>query len=80
MTGHKLQLVLAVTDFTAYAVSVFDADVEQCALACGLIVCACSLEQVAEVVELMAEDFNLLPSLVASPVVGFRRRLGACGI
>ena len=42
--------------------------------------CACSLEQVTKIVELMAENFNLLPSLVASPVMGFRRRFGACGI
>ena len=68
MSGDLDLLVGAGTYLTAYAVGVFDGDIQEVALACGLVVCDGTFDHVSEVVELVAV-LDLRPALRAGPSV-----------
>ena len=75
MTGHTLQLIFIRTNGFADAIGITDGDVEEIALACGLIVGDGALDHVTEVIELVTEVFHLVPAMFASPLVGMFRIL-----
>ena len=76
MSGHTIHLPLPKSDLAADTVGIADGDVEEVALARGLIVGNGTFEHVAKVVELMAQHLDLLPALGAMPLV---RVLGVHG-
>ena len=76
VSGHTIYLPLPQSDLAADAVGIADGDVEEVALARGLIVGNGTFEHVAKVVELMAQHLDLLPALGAMPLV---RVLGVHG-
>ena len=80
MARHHAGLSGLVAHFAAHAVGILDGHVEEVPLACGIVVGHSGFAEVAEVVELMAEVFHTLPTLLASPLVGMLRVLGARGV
>ena len=57
-------------DLTDHAVGVLDGDVQEVPFACGLIMSHSSFDHVTEIVELVAEFLDFLPSFCPRPSVG----------
>ena len=80
MSGNTDLLSLACADFTAYAVSVSDGDIEEVLLSGGLVVGDGAFHHVPQVVELVAQVFYLFPAFVSRPFVGMFWIHGSAGI
>ena len=70
MAGHHAGLAGAGTHLTHHAVGIFDGDVQEIALAGGLVMGDGAFHHMAQVVELVAELLVLHPAAVAGPMMG----------
>ena len=62
MARNAGNLVRTIANLAANTVGIFDCDVEEISLSCGLIVCYRAFHHVAEVIKLMAEVFHHFPA------------------
>ena len=80
VAGHDVGLSLAAAYLTEAALGITLGDVEELAAARGLEVGTGGIDHVAEVVELVAEDFFLLPAFLTGPLVRLLGVDGARGV
>ena len=80
MAGHNAHLAGTVAYLAAHTVCVADGDIEECALAGGLIVSDGAFHHMPQIVELVTQVFLLHPTSVTCPGVRMLWVLSARGV
>ena len=80
MSRHDAGLSLTGTNLADYTVGISLGNIQELVTSCSLIVCTGSIDHVAQVVQLMAEEVLSLPALLARPMVRMFRINGTGGI